>query len=94
VRGAILGHVQQGGNPSPFDRIQATRLASMSTRYLIEQAGSDDPRDAFFGFREGELRFTPLTEFPAMIEEGVRRPVEQSWMTLRPIEQLMARPPS
>ena len=65
----------------------------MSTRYLIEQAGSDDPR-AFFGFREGELRFTPLTEFPAMIEEGVRRPVEQSWMTLRPIEQLMARPPS
>ena len=27
VREAVLGHVQQGGNPSPFDRIQATRLA-------------------------------------------------------------------
>ena len=28
VRTAILGHVQQGGAPSPFDRIEATRLAS------------------------------------------------------------------
>ena len=28
VRPAILGHLQQGGDPSPFDRIQATRLAS------------------------------------------------------------------
>ena len=28
VRRAILGHVQQGGAPSPFDRIHATRLAS------------------------------------------------------------------
>ncbi|MFW5933131.1 MAG: 6-phosphofructokinase, partial [Actinomycetota bacterium] len=27
VRQAILGHVQQGGNPTPFDRIQSTRLA-------------------------------------------------------------------
>ncbi len=30
VRQSILGHLQQGGNPSPFDRIQATRLATRS----------------------------------------------------------------
>jgi 6-phosphofructokinase 1 len=92
VRGAILGHVQQGGNPSPFDRIQATRLASMSIRYLIEEARSDDPCDAFFGFWEGELRSTPLTEFSAMIQKDARRPIEQSWMELRPIAQVMAQP--
>ena len=28
VRQAILGHMQQGGDPSPFDRIYGTRLAS------------------------------------------------------------------
>ncbi|OQY27139.1 MAG: 6-phosphofructokinase, partial [Anaerolineaceae bacterium 4572_5.1] len=28
VRQSILGHVQRGGSPSPFDRIQATRLAT------------------------------------------------------------------
>ena len=27
VRQSILGHLQQGGDPSPFDRIQATKLA-------------------------------------------------------------------
>ena len=39
VRQAILGHLQQGGDPSPFDRIQATRLATRCIDYLIEQAG-------------------------------------------------------
>ncbi len=29
VRPAILGHQQQGGDPSPYDRIQATRLARL-----------------------------------------------------------------
>ena len=36
VRQAILGHLQQGGAPSPFDRIQATRLAKRCIEYLIE----------------------------------------------------------
>ena len=40
VRQAILGHVQQGGNPSPFDRIQATRLASECITFLTEEAAN------------------------------------------------------
>ena len=28
VRQTILGHIQQGGSPTPYDRIQATRLAT------------------------------------------------------------------
>jgi 6-phosphofructokinase len=35
VRPAILGHLQQGGNPSPFDRIQATRFADLSAAILM-----------------------------------------------------------
>lgn len=27
VRMSVLGHLQQGGDPSPFDRILATRYA-------------------------------------------------------------------
>ena len=34
VRQAILGHLQQGGDPSPFDRIQATRLAARCIAFL------------------------------------------------------------
>jgi len=38
VRQSILGHMQQGGTPSPFDRNMATRLATRCINYLIEQA--------------------------------------------------------
>lgn len=34
VRGAVLGHIQQGGAPSPFDRITSVRLASGAMAWL------------------------------------------------------------
>jgi 6-phosphofructokinase 1 len=92
VRQSILGHVQQGGDPSPFDRIQATRFASKSLDYLIHQAMSDEPRSAFMGLQHGKIRFTPLDDFPKLIEEEVQRPKEQSWMSLLPLAKVMGRP--
>jgi 6-phosphofructokinase 1 len=86
--------VQQGGDPSPFDRIQATRLASKSVEYLIEQASAETPASALIGLQKGKLQFTPLAEFPALIEAGVHRPREQGWMALRPLARIMARPGS
>ena len=46
VRSAVLGQVQEGCNPSPFDRIQATRLAKAGVETLIDQAHTDHPRRA------------------------------------------------
>jgi 6-phosphofructokinase 1 len=92
VRQSILGHIQQGGDPSPFDRIQTTRLASKSLKYLIDQALSDSPTSAFIGLQQGKIRFTPLTEFADMIEPEAHRPREQSWMALMPLAKVMARP--
>jgi 6-phosphofructokinase 1 len=92
VRQSILGHIQQGGDPSPFDRIQATRLADKSLRYLIEQALSDDPISAFIGLEHGKIRFTPLADFTELIEDGLQRPREQSWMALLPLARVMAKP--
>jgi 6-phosphofructokinase len=53
VRQSILGHVQQGGTPSPFDRIQATRLAARCVTYLAEQAQCEAPASAFIGLEAG-----------------------------------------
>jgi 6-phosphofructokinase 1 len=92
VREAILGHVQQGGDPSPFDRIQATRLASKSVEFLIAQALADEPTSAFIGLQHGKVQFTPLLEFPSLIEDGADRPREQGWMALRPLAKVMAQP--
>jgi 6-phosphofructokinase 1 len=96
VRRAILGHVQQGGSPSPFDRIQATRLASAGVDHLIVQALADDPTSAMVGMREGRVEFTALDDFSRLVEHGVQRPRGPAWwMALRPLADIMAqaRPP-
>lgn len=92
VRGAILGHVQQGGDPSPFDRIQASRLAWESIHHLVGQAVADTPTNAMIGLQHGKVCFTPLSEFPSLVQPDGQRPLEQSWMSLRPVANVMARP--
>jgi 6-phosphofructokinase 1 len=92
MRQSILGHIQQGGDPSPFDRIQSTRLASKSLEYLIEQAMSDSPTSAFIGLEHGKIVFTPLSEFCDLIEPEAQRPIDQSWMALLPLAKVMAKP--
>ena len=53
VRQSILGHLQQGGDPSPFDRIQATRLARLSIRRLAEQAAAREASAGSSGWCRG-----------------------------------------
>ncbi len=91
VRTAILGHVQQGGAPSPFDRTAATRLASAGVEHLIERAVANDPGTAMVGVRQGQIAVTPLAEFADLVQRGVQRPREEPWwMALRPVVELMA----
>jgi 6-phosphofructokinase 1 len=90
VRQAILGHVQQGGDPTPFDRIQATRLATRCVDFLCEQAGRTDPASAFIGLEAGRVRFTDLARFPELTAPDARRPLVQDWMALRPLARIMA----
>jgi 6-phosphofructokinase 1 len=89
VREAVLGHVQQGGNPSPFDRIQATRLASHSIRELIDVANRTEPTSLIAGLRHGKVHFTPLDELPHLMDPHVRRPRRQDWLDLRPLAAVM-----
>ncbi len=93
VRQAILGHLQQGGDPSPFDRILATRMASESVEYLIaEAAKGPSGAAAFIGIREGKLTITPFDEMPRLMDLENHRPKEQWWRQLAPIADLLAAP--
>jgi 6-phosphofructokinase 1 len=93
VRQAILGHLQQGGDPSPFDRILATRMASESVEFLIREATAGTAGAAsFVGMREGKLTFTPFDELPRLMDVENKRPKEQWWRQLAPIAQLLASP--
>ena len=92
VRQAILGHLQQGGNPSPFDRIQGTRLAVRSIDYLIESLQSGDHHQAFIGLEGGKIKFTGLEDYPRLEDKEFGRPKSQWWMDIRPIARVLAQP--
>lgn len=91
VRESILGHLQQGGDPSPFDRIQATRLARHCVRFLAEQAAAEHPVGAFIGMVAGKVEFHSLEDLPRMMDESNRRPKVQWWLGLRTINDTLAR---
>lgn len=93
VRPAILGHQQQGGDPSPFDRIQATRLARLCLDYLIDECEKGADHSAFIGLQSGKLMYHDLRDFERMVDLEYQRPKDQWWMELRDIASLLAHPP-
>ncbi|MCS6843852.1 MAG: 6-phosphofructokinase [Caldilineales bacterium] len=93
VRTAVLGHVQQGGNPTPFDRIQATRLAAHAIRFLADEAGKMAPACVAIGLQGGKISFTNLLDLPLLMDMERQRPLQQWWLGLRSLSTLLARPP-
>ena len=91
VRPAILGHLQQGGDPSPFDRIQATRLARLCLEYLINQCDMGSNDSAFIGLQKGQVNFHDMRDFERMIDPKHERPKDQWWLELKGIASLMAK---
>jgi 6-phosphofructokinase 1 len=94
VRQAILGHIQQGGSPSPFDRIQATRLASQCIEFLLAEVNKPAPAAGAIGLKGGEFKFTSIYDFPRLVEPGFQRPKEEWWLRLRPIAETMDQTPN
>lgn len=90
VRQAILGHVQQGGKPSPYDRIEATRLAAAGISFLAENAGHLQPPVTAVGLIEGEVAFTSIAHLPELMDMKHRRPRDQWWLRLRPIADVVS----
>ena len=96
VRQAILGHMQQGGNPTPFDRIYAMRLASKCIQYLEEQIENKESEQDYvsscIGQIGGRIEFTDIRDIQRLFDVQHTRPKKQWWMDLRPIVRLLAQP--
>ena len=92
VRQAILGHLQQGGDPSPFDRLLATRLAKRCVEFLIAESTQTSPGGAFIGLQAGQIHISSLEDFPRLGDIELKRPQTQWWLALQFIAKLMAQP--
>lgn len=92
VRMSVLGHLQQGGDPTPFDRILATRYAYRCIKFLEEEALAGRNTVACLGVQGSKYHVTPLEEVIRRYDAKHERPKEQWWMDLRPIAQMLAQP--
>jgi 6-phosphofructokinase 1 len=92
VRQAILGHLQQGGNPTPFDRILATRLAKRCVERLIDEAEAGTDGALAVGLTDGKIEFHELETLRRQVDSEYQRPKKQWWMELRPIARVLAQP--
>ncbi|KAM4727566.1 ATP-dependent 6-phosphofructokinase, platelet type-like isoform 4-T4 [Anableps anableps] len=97
----ILGHMQQGGAPSPFDRNFGTKVAAKAvqwiTRTLKESykegrvfTNSEDTA-CLLGMRRRAMVFQPVAQLREETDFVHRIPKEQWWLKLRPLMKILAK---
>ena len=90
VRKTILGPIQQGGNPTPFDRVQGTRLAYDGMHQLFKKLKNKDKTSTFIGFSGSRTSLYPINELCTMVECEFQRPNDQWWESLIDITSELA----
>ncbi len=85
VRNSALGHLQQGGAPSPFDRLLATRLVHAALGQLSSQFEAGDTRAVYIGTVGSTTGARPVEHMDEDLDASNRRPYDQWWMDLHPV---------
>nr|XP_020464562.1 ATP-dependent 6-phosphofructokinase, platelet type-like isoform X2 [Monopterus albus] len=99
----VLGHMQQGGAPSPFDRNFGTKISAKAMQWiskkLLETFRQDEGRVfantedscCLLGMRRRALVFHPVVQLKEETDFVHRIPKEQWWLKLRPLMKILAK---
>lgn len=92
VRQAIIGHQQQGGNPSPFDRLLAVRLVNTAMDELDSALthGRDDC--AYVGMAKGKVLSHPISRLEEHWDRATRLPYDQWWLGMQDVSYIVSNP--
>lgn len=106
-RSAVPGHYQQGGKPSPMDRIRALRMAIKCMQFIEDhfigksktEIAEDELSASVIGIQGSEVVFTPLGGETGLEATGTdwvdRRPKNEFWMSMKStVDILSGRPKS
>lgn len=85
VRSTVLGHVQDGGDPTPFDRLLATRLARLALDEVARQRTEGAPGACYVGEVAGRATVTPVEQLADQVDLTVGRALDPWWAELRPV---------
>ena len=102
TRSIILGHLQQGDRPSPYDRILGVKYAAHAVNFLTHHAAKNLttrgqvratlPESAcVLGIRGTEFKTVPFQELVSETDTKHRIPTQQWWMKLRPLISVLAK---
>ncbi|XP_015414042.1 PREDICTED: ATP-dependent 6-phosphofructokinase, muscle type [Myotis davidii] len=97
----VLGHMQQGGSPTPFDRNFATKMGAKAMNWMTGKIKESYRNGRIFantpdsgcvlGMRKRALVFQPVAELKDQTDFEHRIPKEQWWLKLRPILKILAK---
>uniref|UniRef100_A0A665XEN0 ATP-dependent 6-phosphofructokinase, platelet type-like n=1 Tax=Echeneis naucrates TaxID=173247 RepID=A0A665XEN0_ECHNA len=97
----VLGHMQQGGAPSPFDRNFGTKVAAKAVQWISRtlkdsyKGGrvftSSEDTACLLGMRRRALVFQPVSQLRDETDFVHRIPKEQWWLKLRPLMKILAK---
>ncbi|XP_071341810.1 ATP-dependent 6-phosphofructokinase, platelet type isoform X1 [Trachinotus anak] len=97
----VLGHMQQGGAPSPFDRNFGTKISAKAMQWISKKlvetfrqgrvfANTEDTC-CLLGMRRRALVFQPVVQLKEETDFVHRIPKEQWWLKLRPLMKILAK---
>ncbi|XP_007559932.1 PREDICTED: ATP-dependent 6-phosphofructokinase, platelet type-like isoform X7 [Poecilia mexicana] len=97
----VLGHMQQGGAPSPFDRNFGTKISAKAMQWLSQKLVESYRKGRVFantedtccllGMHARALVFQPVVELKDHTDFVHRIPKEQWWLKLRPLMKILAK---
>ncbi|XP_026293410.1 ATP-dependent 6-phosphofructokinase isoform X1 [Frankliniella occidentalis] len=98
----VLGHMQQGGSPTPFDRNMGTKMAAKSVEWMVGQLKQHCREDGsinvsspdsavMMGIVRRQYKFSPLQDLKAGTNFERRIPTNQWWVKLRPLFRILAK---
>ncbi|KAB1283363.1 ATP-dependent 6-phosphofructokinase; liver type, partial [Camelus dromedarius] len=96
----VLGHLQQGGAPTPFDRNYGTKLGVKAILWMSEKLravyrkgrvfANDADSACVIGLQKKAVAFSPVTELKKDTDFEHRMPLEQWWLNLRLMLKMLA----
>ncbi|XP_033988311.1 ATP-dependent 6-phosphofructokinase, platelet type isoform X4 [Trematomus bernacchii] len=97
----VLGHMQQGGAPSPFDRNFGTKISAKAMQWVTKKLTETFRKGRVFanmedsccllGMRRRALVFQPVVQLKDETDFVHRIPKEQWWLKLRPLMKILAK---
>uniref|UniRef100_A0A8C1J4Z4 ATP-dependent 6-phosphofructokinase n=1 Tax=Cyprinus carpio TaxID=7962 RepID=A0A8C1J4Z4_CYPCA len=92
----VLGHMQQGGAPSPFDRNFGTKIAAKAMQWISKKLKEfyrtgKEKLDVVWDCVKSELIFVVMLKKVSCTKSCHRIPKEQWWLRLRPLMKILAK---